>query len=343
LRQIFQKNRLYPIILIIIVFAVWKYRQAHNKFEKVSFKGVTMGTYYNIIYLHPDGTSYQSEVDSLLEVWNMALSTYIHASEISRFNRDTIHSFKSSYFHPVLKASQEVYNASYGAFDPTVMPLVNVWGFGPDDSDMPDSTTIDSLMQFIGFDKIKFDETYVRKPNTGIQLDFSAIAKGYGVDVVGDFLKDQGLKNFLVDIGGEITCRGINDRGVPWTTGVEDPSVEFLERKIMTIIGMDNKSIATSGNYRNFYVKDGKKYAHSISPFTGYPVQHSLLSASVITEECMYADAYATAFMVLGLEKSTEILNGHSELDAYLIYADEHGELKTFMTEGVRSTIIKQK
>ncbi len=342
MEQIFQKNRLYPIILIIIVFAVWKFRQSNNDAEKVSFQGMTMGTYYNVVYLDSECISYQTEIDSLLEVWNMALSTYIPDSEISRFNHDTAHIFESPYFYPVLVASQHVYHVSGGAFDPTIMPLVNAWGFGPSESSLPDSATIDSLMQYIGFDNIRFDKSSVHKSNMGIQLDFSAIAKGYGVDVVGDFLDDQGIEHFLVEIGGEITCKGVNDRGVPWTTGIEDPTTEFLERKIMTVIGMDNKSIATSGNYRNFYVKDGKKYAHTINPFTGYPVAHSLLSASVITDNCMYADAYATAFMVLGVERSMEILQVHDELDAYLIYADEHGELKTFITEGVRSTIIEQ-
>ncbi|MFC2125443.1 FAD:protein FMN transferase [Bacteroidota bacterium] len=342
MRQIFQKNRLYPVILIIVVFAVWKFRQGDKDAEKVSFQGMTMGTYYNIIYLDHDGVSYQEKIDSLLDIWNMALSTYIPGSEISRFNRDTVHKFKLPYFYPVLVASRNVYNVSNGAFDPTIMPLVNAWGFGPVESELPESNIIDSLMQYIGFDNIRFNETSVHKPDIGIQLDFSAIAKGYGVDVVGDFLENLEIENYLVEIGGEISCKGVNDRGVPWTTGVEDPTGEYLERKIMTVIGIDNKSIATSGNYRNFYVKDGKKYAHTISPFTGFPVQHSLLSASVITDDCMYADAYATAFMVLGLEKSKEILKAQDDLDAYLIYADENGELKTFITEGVRSTIIEQ-
>lgn len=255
MRQIFQKNRLYPIILIILVFAVWKFRQTDQNLEKVSIQGLTMGTYYNIIYLDEKGISYQNKIDSLLEVWNMALSTYIPGSEISRFNRDTVHIFKSSYFYPVLIASQRVYTVSGGAFDPTVMPLVNAWGFGPANSEMPDSAIIDSLMQFIGYNKISFNETSVHKANKGIQLDFSAIAKGYGVDVIGDFLEELGIENYLVEIGGEITCKGNNDRGVPWTTGVEDPTGEFMDRKIITVIGLKDKSIATSGTTGIFMLR----------------------------------------------------------------------------------------
>ena len=341
MRRILRKYQLYPVLLIVLVFVVWKIRQKRDEYEKVSFQGNTMGTTYSIIYLHPEGLSYKENVDSLLEVWNFVLSTYIPDSEISRFNRDTVHYFESPYFYPVLVASKYVYRESDGAFDPTVMPLVNAWGFGPVDADLPDKDTIDSLLQYIGFNKITFDKKSIHKPDVSIQLDFSAIAKGYGVDVVAEFLASKDIQNYLVEIGGEITCRGVNDRGVPWTTGIENPTTEVFEREIMTVIGLKDKAIATSGNYRNFYINDGKKYAHTISPYSGYPVQHSLLSASVIADDCIYADAFATAFMVLGIEKSKGILEKHEELDAYLIYADENGALKTFMTEGVRTAIIE--
>lgn len=337
----FTRNRIFPILLILIVFIVWKVRQNAAKEERVSFNGQTMGTYYNIIYLHSDGINYKKEVDSLLLIWNQALSTYIKDSEISRFNRSSQLYFESPYFYPVLKKSREIFEASGGAFDPTVMPLVNAWGFGPENREMPDSSEVKRLKKLVNFNYIGFDSVHVWKKKPGVELDFSAIAKGYGVDVVGEFLARQGIKNYLVDIGGEITCKGVTEHGVPWSTGIEDPQVQLNERRIMTVIQVSGKAIATSGNYRNFYVKEGRKYAHTISPFTGYPVQHSLLSATVVADSCITADGFATAFMVLGVEPSIEILNEHSELEAYFIFSDAEGQIKTYMTEGFKA-ILKE-
>jgi thiamine biosynthesis lipoprotein len=335
------RNRIFPIILIILVFIVWKIRQKSGKEERVDFNGQTMGTYYNVIYLHPQGVSFKQEVDSLLEIWNQSLSTYIKDSEISRFNRSNDLIFESPYFHPVLRRSHEIYKATGGAFDPTVMPLVNAWGFGPEDREMPDSLEVEELLKLVGFNYIGFDSIRIWKKKPGVQLDFSAIAKGYGVDVVGEFLHDKGIRNYLVDIGGEITCKGINDRGTPWITGIEDPQVQLTERKVMVVVEVSDKAIATSGNYRNFYVKNGKKFTHTISPFTGYPVQHSLLSATVVADDCMTADGFATAFMVLGADPSIKILDNHPELEAYFIFSDDQGEMKTFMTEGFKA-ILKE-
>ena len=333
------KSRIYPVILVLVVFVVWMFRQNSDKLEKVSFNGETMGTYYNIIYLHPEGSNYKSTVDSLLVEWNKSLSTYISDSEISQFNRNESFIFKSPYFYPVLVKSKQVYEDTNGAFDPTVMPLVNAWGFGPEENEMPDSSRIKELKKLVGFNKILFDSKEVKKSMPGISLDFSAIAKGYGVDVVGELLESKGIENYLVDIGGEITVKGLNDRGTPWTTGIEDPSVEVFDRKIKAVIEVTDKGIATSGNYRNFYVKDGKKYAHTISPYTGYPVEHSMLSATVIANDCMTADAYATAFMVLGIERAVPIINDHPEMDAYFIFSDNEGTINTFMTDGFKSIL----
>ena len=333
------KSRIYPVLLVLAVFVVWMFRQNSDKLEKVSFNGETMGTYYNIIYLHPEGSNYKPAVDSLLVEWNKSLSTYISDSEISQFNRNESFIFNSPYFYPVLIKSKQVYEDTNGAFDPTVMPLVNAWGFGPEENEMPDSSRIKELKKLVGFNKILFDSKEVKKSMPGISLDFSAIAKGYGVDVVGKLLESKGIENFLVDIGGEISVKGLNDRGTPWTTGLEDPSVDVFDRKIKAVIEVTDKSIATSGNYRNFYVKDGKKYAHTISPYTGYPVEHSMLSATVIASDCMTADAYATAFMVLGIEEAVPIINDHPEMDAYFIFSDNEGTINTFMTDGFKSIL----
>ncbi len=344
-------KRLYPVVLILLVFIVWKYRESKKAVElassinedPIAISGTTMGTIgYSVKYFDKDSIDYSQEIESLLKVWNQSLSTYIPSSEISRFNSGAnCFQFESEYFYPVLEASKSVFNATGGAFDPTVGPLVNAWGFGPDKSMAPDSATIDSLQVLIGFDKISFDKNEVCKTLPGIKLDFSAIAKGNAVDVVADFLTSKGIEDLLVEIGGEIVCRGSKPGNTPWITAIEDPTVEVYERKILAVAELYDKAVATSGNYRNYYVKDGRTYAHTINPASGYPVIHSLLSASVFADNCMIADAYATAFMVVGLDKAREILNQNPSLDAYLIYTEENGDINTFVTNGIADHIKK--
>ena len=335
-------KRFYPIILIIVVFIVWKYRESQKStLQQTDISGMTMGTIgYNVKYFSKDGLDYGSQIDSLLKVWNQSLSTYIPNSEISRFNADSsCFFFESRYFLPVLIESKKIFDVSEGAFDPTIGSIVNAWGFGPDKSMVPDSSSVDSLMAFVGFEKISFTEENVCKTIKGVKLDFSAIAKGYAVDVVADYLQSKGIENLLVEIGGEIVCRGNKPGGEPWRTAIEDPTVEVYEQKILAVASLNDRAVATSGNYRNYYVKDGRKYAHTIDPISGYPIFHSLLSASVFAENCMIADAYATAFMVLGMEKSIEILTNDPSLDAFLIYQEEDGSLATYVTDGIAGNI----
>jgi FAD:protein FMN transferase len=336
MKQVFHKSRIYPLVLVLIIFVVYKYRESVTE-KKIVFQGKTMGTTYTIKYLDKEGRNFQSSIDSLLVVFNQSLSTYIPDSEISRFNNNSEHTFELPFFYPVLRSSKEIYEVTGGAFDPTVMPLVNAWGFGPSKNKLPDSATVISLLQLVNFDSIVFDETTVRKVMPGMMLDFSAIAKGYGVDVVADFIAFKGVNNLMVEIGGEVVCRGVNEKGESWSIGIDKPNSESTN--FQAVVKLENKALATSGNYRNFYIKDGKKYAHTLSPVTGFPVEHSLLSASVFSKDCMTADAYATAFMVLGVEKSREILSANPELDAFLVYTDENGEYKTYATEGIRRFI----
>lgn len=337
-------KRLYPIALIMVVFVVWKIRQNDSPpLQMVEITGTTMGTIgYSIKYFNENGENYGIEIDSLLKVWNLSLSTYIAESEISRFNAGVeCFEFESEYFLPVLSASKEVYEISKGAFDPTVGPLVNAWGFGPDKSMVPDSSSIDSLLQLVGFNKIVFDDNKVCKDKPGIKLDFSAIAKGYAVDVVADFLETKGIENLLVEIGGELVCKGTKSGEKPWRTAIEDPTVEVYEQKILAVVELKDRAVATSGNYRNYYVKDGVKYVHTIDPSSGYPISHTLLSASVFADNCMLADAYATAFMVLGVEKAKSVLSKNKSLDAYLIYSGENGDVLTFVSDGIAPNIEK--
>jgi thiamine biosynthesis lipoprotein len=336
----FHKSRIYPLALILIVFIVWKFRESRNS-EWISLNGQTMGTTYSIKYQAPNGENYKDQIDSILLNFNDCLSTYIVNSEISRFNQDSILYFELPYFYPVLQKSQEIYNSTGGAFDPTVMPLVNAWGFGPDSGMLPDSSKVDSLKQFVGYDNIQFNEEKVWKSKNGIELDFSAIAKGYGVDIVAEFLSNQGLDNYFVEIGGEVMAYGLNDKDLFWRLGIEDPSLSLGQRTPKAIVELENMGMATSGNYRNYYLKDGVKYAHTINPHTGYPVEHSLLSATVFAKDCMTADAYATSFMVMGLEEAKMVLSAVDGLEAFMIFSNEEGALQTFSTQGVdKITII---
>jgi FAD:protein FMN transferase len=336
-----KKNIIYSVVLLGLVAMVWLYRSSVDgstepKAKQVAFRGQTMGTVYNIKYLDDQERNFKQEVDSLLKIFNQSLNHYLPESEISRFNRQDTLYFELPYFYSVMEVSRSVLDATNGAFDPTVAPLVNAWGFGPEGGDLPDSLAVDSLLSKVGFDKLLLHKNYITKTDPDTQLDFSAIAKGYGVDVVVDFLSRQGIQDMMVEIGGEIVCRGVNAQGNVWRIGIDNP----INRGDMTAaIVVDNRAIATSGNYRNYYMRDGKKYSHTINPKTGYPVEHSVLSVSVIADDCITADAYATAFMVMGLEKTLAVLEDMPQLDVYIIF-DDNGEIKTYQTSGVEDNLL---
>ncbi|WP_421764282.1 FAD:protein FMN transferase [Ekhidna sp.] len=297
--------------------------------------GQTMGAIiYNVKYIGSLQEGLDEEIAEELVSFNESLSTYIPSSEISRLNESGTLRYESKYFWPVLEKSKEIFKATDGTFDPSIGPLVQAWGFGPN-KQLPnlDSAQIDSLKSIIGFDKVSFDEQQVELPSN-FQIDFSAIAKGYAVDVVSELLESKGIDDYLVEIGGEVRCRGRNEDDKPWSLGIEDPTVSQSEQQLMAIVRLRNLSLATSGNYRNYYEKDGEVYAHIIDPRTGYTAKHNLLSASVFANDCMTADAYATAFMVLGLEYSKEVISAEG-LDAILIYRSKNG-IESFVSEGIR-------
>lgn len=334
------RKRILPLLFVIVLFVVVFVRKGQPAVEQIVLTGRTMGPIpYNVKYLSETGTVYQKEVDSLLAAFNQSLSTYIPTSEISRFNQSDSLAFETPLMLPVLEASKAVYEMTAGDFDPTVGPLVNAWGFGPNKRPSADTAKIDSLLAFVGFDKISFTTSYVKKALPGMYLDFSAVAKGYAVDLVGVFLTKKGIDNYMVEIGGEVTCRGRNERGEVWRIGVDNPDLDAMNENIAATVTLDNRAMATSGNYRNFYVVDGRKVAHTISPVTGRPVQHSLLSASVFAADCMTADALATACMVMGLDKAVALLEGNKDLDAILIYSDSSGEIRTSLTSGIRKNV----
>lgn len=320
------------LLVAFVVFTIS--RQGAPKTQLIS--GQTMGTIiYNVKFIGDGSEVLKEEIDSVLHAFNQSLSTYIPSSEISRLNDSTSLAFESTYFYPVLARSKEIFEATEGTFDPTVGPLIQAWGFGPE-KQIPqlDSAKVDSLRDLSGFDLVDFDKNGVSMPDF-FQLDFSAIAKGYAVDLVGELLEVNGVSNYLVEIGGEVRCRGVNDEDKSWSLGIEDPTVSLDEQKLLAIVRLKDLSLATSGNYRNYYEKDGKIYAHIIDPRTGYTAQHNLLSASVFASDCMTADAYATGLMVLGLEKSKEIIS-RDNIDAILIYRDQAGALKSYVSPGIQ-------
>src|SRR5690606_3902528 len=270
-----RKNIIYSIILLLVVFGVYLYRQNQEapieeiiESERITVSGTTMGTTYRVVYLDGERRYFKASIDSLLIVFNQSLSTYISDSELSQFNRRDSLVYGLPYMLPVLKKSQEVYGRSSGAFDPTVGPLVNAWGFGPEGATPKDSIDINQLLPLVGFDKISFDEEMVRKSQPGVYLDFSAIAKGYAVDVVASLLEERGISNMLVEIGGELVARGVNDKGEIWKVGINQPDEKDFTNELFSIVALDNKALATSGNYRNYYEIDSVRYSHTIDPRT---------------------------------------------------------------------------
>lgn len=338
-----RKNIIYSILLLLLIFAVFLYRknqeptpQETEPNPRMTVVGQTMGTSYRVVYLSGEGKDYKNSIDSILTVFNRSLSTYIPDSELSKFNQGDSLTFGLPFLLPVLQKSKEIFELTDGAFDPTVGPLVNAWGFGPSGGSPIDSMEIEKLLPLVGFDKVYFDDKGMKKLIPGIYLDFSAIAKGYAVDVVAAYLQEKGISDMLVEIGGELVAKGFNEKGELWKVGINEPDDKEFTNDIFTIVALDNKGMATSGNYRNFYELDSIRYSHTISPYTGKPVDHGLLSATVVASDCMTADAVATAFMVLGVEKSIEILDREKELEAFLIFNDEAGKIKTYASEGLK-------
>ncbi len=287
-------------------------------------EGAVFGTFYHITYQSP--TDLQAGIDSTLNAIDLSLSPFNPRSVITAIN-DNTSTATDARFREVFRLAAQVSADTGGAFDITVAPLVNLWGFGFRDSSRPDSATIDSLRQFVGFRKVTLDGDHIRKQDARVMLDCSAIAKGYGVDAVGRYLEQQGVSDYMVEIGGEVRLKGHNPDAAVWHIGIsraEDDSLQ-TDEGLQAVLEVTDISMATSGNYRNFYINNGHKYAHTIDPRTGCPVQHSLLSATVLAPRCAEADAYATAFMVMGLDSARAVLDRHSELQAFLIYADHNG------------------
>jgi thiamine biosynthesis lipoprotein len=330
-------------LLLAAVLFLTRCKPAQLEYKKIH--GEIQGTTYNITYEYRITDDLQSEIEDVLRDFDMSLSTYEPASVISRINRNDPLVEADNLFIKVYNEARKVYEATGGAFDITVAPIVNAWGFGFTPGAEVDSSMIDSLIQYVGMDKITLSGSKIIKDDPHIMLDVNAIAQGYSVDVVAEFLDSKKVENYLVEIGGELKCKGKNPKGADWKIGIDRP-VEgnmIAGKELQAIVAIKTKSLATSGNYRKFYEKDGVKYAHSIDPSTGYPVLSRLLSATILADECITADAWATACMVMGLEKSKELLSSHPELEAYLVYSDEEGNYKVYATPGMKDHIIEER
>lgn len=301
-------------------------------------KGEAQGSTYGIKYISKSDENLKPAIDSILEVIDLSMSTYRSESIISKINRGEKVKI-DKHFEKVFEASRKIWQQSEGLFDPTVGILVNAWGFGKDKTQNHLSENqIDSLKTFVGFEKVRLtEEKYVEKENTAIFFDFNAIAQGYTVDVIADFLKTKGIENFIVEVGGELFLSGRNTiEDKKWTIGIEDPTLSLDNRDLIATVQFENQGLATSGNYRKIWSDSltGEKFVHSINPKTGLAKQSNLLSVTVIADTAMYADGYATMFMVLGLEAGKAFLENHQELNVLFVYNDENNEIQTFMTEG---------
>lgn len=329
--------------------------------QYIQLQGRTMGTTYSISYAS-DGVDYQARIDSLLEEVNMAVSTYIPESTISQFNQkgevklDYVSDGKLSrqsmllvHFTENLGASVLINEKSQGAFDPTVGPLVNLWGFGWEGRapSKPDSFKVDSVRSLVGMHHISVvsegDLGVVKKDIPGVQLDFSALAKGYGVDVVAGYLEMMGATDFFVEIGGEVRTRGLSPRGDKWRVGINQPDPEAEVSALYTRVSISNKSMATSGNYRNYYFVDGIRIWHTINPKTGYPESNPTMSATIIHEKCMIADALATACMVMGPEAGLKLVAEFPDAEAFILYNNPEGKIGELMTPGFQKYLIETK
>lgn len=329
-----------PFLLILIFGSIWIIRSQQNTVFQQN-QGFVFGTIYHITYQSDEDL--QTGIEAELKKVDNEFSMFNKQSTVSKINRGDKPEL-SDMFCELWNLSSRINKDTNGAFDVTVAPLVNAWGFGFKSGKMPDKAQVDSLKQYIGMDKLKLvnvgGKRYIEKANKNIMVDFSAIAKGFGSDVVARYLESKGIQNFMIEIGGEVVTKGMSPKRLPWKIGVTKPSDDKAQanNEIQTILNVTDKAMATSGNYRNFYYKNGKKYAHTIDPKSGYPVQHSLLSSTVLAKTCAEADAYATSFMVMGIDKAEKIIDRHNDLMGYLIY-DDNGKNKVWYSKNLKKNV----
>jgi len=322
------------ILTLLVLGTIFIARREHNMQGDLPFQteeGTVFGTIYHIKYQYKE-TLHDSIIARLKDI-DSSLSMFNPMSTVSCINRGE-NMKADSLITNVWNMSCSISQETDGAFDPTVAPLVNIWGFGYKKREIPDKNLIDSLRDLVGWQRISIHNGYFCKEDPRIVLDFSAIAKGFGVDYIATLFRSLGIQNFMVEIGGEIVAQGTNPKGEAWHIGINKPNDDSTgtNNDLQEVIEVHDGALATSGNYRNFYIQDGRKIGHTIDPKTGYPAQQSILSSTVKAPTCAMADGYATAFMVMGMERAQTFLKSHPQLQAYFIYADENGQYQTWHT-----------
>lgn len=331
---------------ITVIFLIGLMISCNSGPTRQTAAGEALGTTYNISYYSEEDLALGKALDSIFERVNQSMSTYRESSDISRLNRGDSLVKVDTLFRNVFRLSEKVFVESKGYFDPTVGNLVNFYGFGPERSEkILDTASVDSLMQYVGLDKISLSgDGQVKSTASAVYLDFNAIAKGYTIDLIGHYLDSRKVDNYLVELGGELLAKGENlEKEAAWTVGIDDPEQEEEERTLTAAVKLKDRAMATSGNYRKNRVDSvtGRMYVHTINPLTGYAEKSDVLSASVLAENCALADAYATAFMAMGLERSKEMLSRLEKVDAFLIYAKENGEIGRFTTPGFEEVLVE--
>lgn len=333
-------NTLLKILFLLSFFSV---SNGFGQSNLMFLEGYAQGTSYHITYYDAKKRNFQDEINDLLVELDESVSTYQPNSIISKINKNDNKVKVDRYFEACFIKAKEIYRSTNGAFDPTVYPLVNIWGFGPEKKSKIERFKIDSVLAFVGFDLINLKREKIIKKDPRVSLDFNAFAQGYSVDIVSYFLKKNGITSFIVEIGGEVFAQGLQENGENWLIGIEQPfDNKETGNPLKAIIRLDGLAVATSGNYRRFFIEDGIKYVHHIDPKTGYPTKNNLLSATVISKECITSDATATGLLVMGTEKAKSYLSEHPELEAYLIYSDEKGNFQVYQTKGMTNLIIEE-
>jgi FAD:protein FMN transferase len=311
-----------------------------RKEQEVRLWGEAQGSTYSIIYIDKELRTFHDEIDSIFQMIDESMSTYLPESLISKFNsgQDIV---TDEHFLNVLKRSIEVSRETGGVFDATVAPLVNAWGFGPDGETItPESALIDSLRNITGYEKLTIDQEGNIGRLPGMKLDFNAIAQGYTVDIIAMFLEKMEVSDYMVEVGGEIRTLGKNAAGKPWKIGIDKPIEQTEGRPLQVILNLSGQSLATSGSYRKFRMEDGKRYSHAIDPLIGRPVEHNLLSVTVLAADCTLADAYATAFLIMGIDKTLQFIKG-KDIHTYFISDDGNGGLDVIYSDGFKKYIAK--
>lgn len=312
-------------------------------YEYTKLSGFAQGTSYHITYENSKGKNYQADIETILDDFNKTFSLWDSISLISRVNHNDPTMIADDWFVAAFNKAAEINKISGGAFDITVGQVVRTWGFSSSPVARHDSAYIDSLLQFVGMEKVKLERRKVIKTAPGVQLDMNGLAQGYSVDLVCDFFNRKGIKNYIVEIGGEVRAKGKNESGEFWKIGIDKPIDGNLQlgNQLQAIIEINNKSVSTSGNYRKFWVENGVKYSHTIDPKTGNPARNTLLSATVIATDCLTADALATSFMVLGVEKGKQLLEKLTGIEVLFIYSDQQGVFQVFTSKGMEAMVVE--